>query len=498
MEFWNEIVHTAMLGTGKKTPDISSLPPKIAELARHIQQQPLDVEDQYLQIAALALNYRQCGVAAVPTQHATIEKAAPETLPCCNAQSMQVLNPILDSGSISLLQLWLNACIDRRQIVQPDVIPALLEMAVRHQTIRTAVATCCGNRSRWLSLYHPVWATVVGGSIATGEEAWQTGTLEQRVQALQQLRTTNPALALQWLQQTWPQEDAATKTEMLPVLQNNISKADLAFLEGLLTEKSKKVKEAAVELIRFIPESAIVQLYWQVLKKSIHLTTEKALLGLATKKKVNIQLPETIDEQVFTSGIEKLSKTAKGLSDDNFILYQLTGHVPPDWWESYFGENKEKILDIFGKDDQARKLIPALGLSAVRFKNIPWLQAIIAISKNEFYPEALKLLPDAEQETYALQVLNDSKEGTETVLHYLTRSPGNKEWSLELTKKVLQHMMKDPWRYTKDFFNQHIHLLPVSILPELNKYVPEVEYQRNYWNTTTTHLTNLLRLKQQI
>jgi hypothetical protein len=490
----NEIVHTAMLGTGKKGIDINSLAPEITEAATPIQQQSLDTEDQYLQIAALAFNYRQCGIAALPKQSMAIEKALPETLPYCSTQSTQLLNNILDTDSISLLQLWLDACINHQQIVQPDAIPNLLEKAVRHKTIRTAVATCCGNRGQWLSNYNNAWKF---GSTTTDEEIWQTGTLEQRVQVIQQVRMHHPSVALQWLQQTWPQEDAATKTELLPILENNIGKEDIPFLENLTNEKSKKVKEIATELLCLIPESQIVQLYWQVLRETIQLKKERALLGLSTKTKLVVQLPETIDEQVFKSGIEKLSKDAKKWSDEQYILQQIVSRVPPHYWEEYFAEDQETTLSLFLKDDNTKFLIEALGKAAIKFKNIQWLIAIIkADNYNYLYKAALPWLPVVEQEKYAMQLLSQDGNTPHAVIPSLLTFPT--EWSLPLTRKILPVMMNDPWTYNDNFFNQHIHLVPIAIVPELNTWKPNAEWHQQYWNNTIQTITKLLELKQQI
>nr|WP_315819303.1 DUF5691 domain-containing protein [Paraflavitalea speifideiaquila] len=74
----------------------------------------------------------------------------------------------------------------------------------------------------------------------THEEIWQTGTLEQRKSVLQEVRAVNALQAREWLQTTWAQEDANTKTELLGILSNNIGEADMAFLESLSTEKARR------------------------------------------------------------------------------------------------------------------------------------------------------------------------------------------------------------------------------------------------------------------
>ncbi len=61
MEFWDNIVHTALLGTDKRQLKKEDFSEDLAE-AYEIINQSGDKEEQYLNIAAVAFNYRKCGV----------------------------------------------------------------------------------------------------------------------------------------------------------------------------------------------------------------------------------------------------------------------------------------------------------------------------------------------------------------------------------------------------------------------------------------------------
>ena len=56
-------------------------------------------------------------------------------------------------------------------------------------------------------------------------------------------------MARTWLQQTWPKESATVKTELLTVLEPP-HETDMEWLESLLTEKSKQVKETVIRLLK--------------------------------------------------------------------------------------------------------------------------------------------------------------------------------------------------------------------------------------------------------
>ena len=66
MEFWDAIINTAMIGTDKKIIGTNELPTEILEAATLVtENDKIDKEEKFLQLAALAFNFRQCGVVAM-------------------------------------------------------------------------------------------------------------------------------------------------------------------------------------------------------------------------------------------------------------------------------------------------------------------------------------------------------------------------------------------------------------------------------------------------
>ena len=75
MQTWEQIIYTALVGTDKRPPGANELPEALSEAAALIQQSTTDKEEQFLQLASLAFNYRQCGTMPVKKDSVTIEKA---------------------------------------------------------------------------------------------------------------------------------------------------------------------------------------------------------------------------------------------------------------------------------------------------------------------------------------------------------------------------------------------------------------------------------------
>ncbi|MDF2191199.1 DUF5691 domain-containing protein [Paraflavitalea sp. CAU 1676] len=489
MEMWQEMLNAAMMGTDKRPPGVESLTPDLQEaVSLIVQQTDADREEQFLRIASLAFNYRQCGVS--PMKNAAQEGlvAGEEDKAYCTPQALQVLKDIIEEDNVALLQRWLQECVDREQLIHPELLPAMLSQGKQHKKLQTLLGHCCGKRGAWLGRFNPEW----NFSIEVADtEVWQTGSLEQRKAALQDMRNTDPALGREWLQKTWPQEDANTKTELLAMLVTNIGAEDAPFLEGLAGEKSKKVKEQAVSLLRRIPSSSVVQLYEQVLRQSISYKKEKVLPGLSSKHLLDIQLPSTIDEQVFKSGIEKLSDK-KGVSDEDFIVYQLAACVPPSIWEQLLGGSPEEVIAVLKKDVKGKYLIASIAQAIVQFNDRTWALAFVKhVDTN--YIELFPLLPANEQDAYAINALSHS---ADRAIILCAERPG--EWSIDLTRQIFRYAARHPYQYNRSFYSQHIERFPFAILFELDGLTPPEEHFKPMWSNISTYLHKLIGLKQQL
>ena len=489
MQFWDTIINTAMMGTDKKQVSTSDVPPALEEIVTIIQQNAAkDKEEKFLQLASVAFNYRQCGI--LPAGKEIIMPVAPqEERAYCNMTALQVLKDILIEESMPLLRCWLQHCYDKHQIVFAENVPVLLSLAAQQKKLQFLVASCCGKRGEWLAGFNPDWNF---SSTQTGEELWQTGTLEQRKEVLKQARKKDPDKARECVQQTWLQEDANTKLSLLEILYDNTGERDIAFLESLSSEKSKKVKETALELLKEIPGSTILKEYENVIAQGVNIKKEKALLGLSSKSVLNFQLPLSIPDSIFKSGIEKLS-SQKNVSDESHIFYQLIGFISPAFWEDHLGGSPSEVIDLFKRSDEGKRMIPAIGIAVGRFRNASWAKLFIE-EENSFYVDIVPLLEKKEREQYLLKFIGIENTRDNAVQQALQ---AENEWGTDLAKGIFKHAAKNPYQFNKGFFNQYIHLLPVQIVGELERCTPSEEHLRNSWSNLSEYIIKLISLKIQ-
>jgi hypothetical protein len=485
MEFWNHIINTSLLGTNKRALKKEEFG-VLAESLEPVYQNDADNEEQFLQTASVVYNYRQCGFLPLLKENLVFPKAGKEEKKYCSPGTLAILNDLIQVDSIPLLKLWFNECTQKGLIITPEYIPTVFDLAVKHEQLQDKVLLCTGKRGEWLMQFNDNWKFTTD---TLDQNLWQTGTLQQRKRVLEQVRKTGATTARQWLQAVWAQESAATRTELLSSLEINLGKEDEPLLEELLKEKSSKVKEETLRLLQLMPESKLVQEYLAIVRASIELKKEKGVFGIGGKTDLIFHLAE-INESIYKTGIEKLSNQ-KAFSDEEFIFYQLIQHVPPEFWEQHFQLSPPEMISLFQKSKWGVKFLPAFVSSVIKFRNVAWASAF-AVKEDSFYNDILEMLPAKEWEEYCLKFVKQYP--SEVISSVLKREESLR---LDLAKAILKHTAGNGYSYSKAFYNNMVHLLPIEIINELEKCTPAEVYQRDMWTKNSEHIIQLLTLKTQ-
>lgn len=345
----------------------------------------------------------------------------------------------------------------------------------------------CGRRGEWLAGFNKEWQW---GEAGSEKERWQTGSLPQRKSVLAQIRKTSPATAREMLQQTWPQEAAAAKAELLEEMHTNLSDEDLPWLQEVATEKSTKVKAVAEKLLGALPSSTLVQRYQAAVKQSIRLVSSKGIPAIGAKTSLEVKLSGEARD-IFKASAEE--EKDKKVSEEGFILKQLIGRVPPRFWEDHFSVDRKKVIALFAAEEKYSPYTAALAKAAIRFQDLDWLRDVLATDET-FHEAALEVLPQGEAEGYALRFMTDEKAAGQ-VLQQIDVFTG--EWSLAFAKAVTRFTAANPYQYHKGFYNNAAAALPVLLVAELEKCTPKEEHLRTMWSNLSEHITQLLTLKLQ-
>jgi len=214
-------------------------------------------------------------------------------------------------------------------------------------------------------------------------------------------------------------------------------------------------------------------------------------MGLTSKTVLEFKLPANVPEAVFESGIQKMS-SQKNISDDHFIIYQLISFIPPVFWEQHFQLKPAAIIDLFCKTKEGYEHTGAIGMAASRFPSPEWA-ALLIEDENRLFIDLIPQLPPDQKEKYLLK--NFEKAG-ETLIKLVGAT--TEEWTVPLAKTIFKYTSTKPDQFTKSFYRDQIHLIPVGVVPELTRCTPSESYPAVVWGNTCDYLRELLSLKEQI
>ncbi len=479
MESWQQLINTALLGTGRQALPELQASEALYDALLHIRQDTEnDREEVLLKSGALLMNFRQAGMMPLELPEATITACLPESKPYCHPDAVSSLTQVLTLGSIALTRLWMEHCANAGCIVPPRLLPILLEEAKGNRKLREPLMACYGNRGQWLAQLNPDWqALLTTDTIDIAADAWTTGTLSQRSEVLTKMRETNREEGLRMLIEIWKQENAATKAELMDCLRTGLSAADIAWLQEATTEKSLKVKEKAWKLLRRLPQSDIVQTYWQLIKTAI-----QAVDGQLITSDITLPLPA----EVYQSGIDKLPPSAMNMTDETYQLQQLVAHVPCSFFTAYLEQDLATCLQWLTAAGFEESLLTA----AIRFEEEAWIIAILE-NTHTFYPDVFHHAPPKVLEAYALRFVD--KEGSGVILRM---GAAKEEWGITFTQQVFRFIAMHPYSYNMNFFLELAHLLPVAILEsDERSYFGDILYNQQAWKNLRDKLFELIRSK---
>jgi hypothetical protein len=490
MKFWHDIVNKATLGSSKMPLTTADLPAAITEA--YALTDAGDAEEDFLRLSTLAYQYRQAGTQPLSLATIAASEAAAETNPYCDPRASLALKTILTEEHQPFLELWLTQCAAKTLCVHPELIPDLFEAVLRKPELHPLAIAVAGKRGEWLCSLNPRW--ILKAPPTDDVSVWETGKPEERRGLLQRLRETEPAAAITLLQNTWTTEGANDKVAFLEVLKTGASVQDLPWLQSL-TEKGVKVNTALHEVLKRIPGSNLSESYREVVKSAIQIKTGKALLGMISKKTIEVNEAAVVPETIFKTGIEKVSST-KGVSDLQNVLAQLIATIEPAFWNTHLQEDIPGAIALFKKERSTAFYLPAVAFAAAQFHDHAWITGLLDHAADDLpaatLVELIGALHGKDKDAYALKLIKGYEpQFINPMLDH------DREWSPELTKAILKFTAQDVYAYNKAFYRQAAPFIPASLFGKLDQFIPADDMKKSYWRTQSDELSRLLMLKQQ-
>jgi hypothetical protein len=480
----NEILKVALLGTDKYMPQPSL---SLQETGQKLALQNTDKEDYFLKLAITTLLYEEAGRNPLSVEN-TLPECPTETLPLISEKLHGNIRAALMAKDEALFQYFIYDVNKNSKVLTPELIPLILDKALEHKKSAFPLVKACGETGKWLCQLHESWRIFFENK--DEENTWETGNFESRKAFLKNVRDTDPQGAIELLEQTISTENAASRLELIELLNQNLSISDEPFLQSLLKDKSQKVKETATELLQKIQGSALNKSYLKYLLSVISIKEERHLL-IIKKNVLIIRNDVPPDEFFFKTGIDKVS-SHKEVPDPIYVIGQMLQYIDPALLAQHLAVTEPELIRLFLQHKDSKHLLRYLANSASFFRNKAWALALLH-AQELMDITLLNALPEQERLPFYEQFISGN---LNQLLTYLL----NDDYSLLpefLSERLLEHLSKNPYIISQPVYQRLALHLPVQILQKL-KYDAEdagENYQHRYFKAQIQEMMRIMDLK---
>jgi len=270
-----------------------------------------------------------------------------------------------------LLAHWLSEARARGFRVPAALLPELLGAARARSELRADTVALAGPRGLRLAEANPEWRYALRFGPARAEPGpphriWEEGLFSERVTYLTALRRADPAAARELLASTWPTERAEDRLLFLDVFQERLGAADEPFLESVLDDRSRNVRQTAAELLSALPGSALGARMAERARAAVRLR----------RGRIAVEPPAVCDAAMRRDGIPERSPT--GRAERAFWLGEIVAATPTAVWPALLGApGPDEVLRLPVAGGHADELRTAWARAAVRQGDAAWARALL-------------------------------------------------------------------------------------------------------------------------
>lgn len=486
-KIWQDYVAAAVLGTGRRTGDRSSLPPALERLVSAsdaAESGPPEGESEAAMLrAAAALSlYRRAG-RTPGNGHGLAEPYPPspeERRRRCSPASGQRLAIILDGQHAELLGEWVETAALLGLRAPEELLSLLLDRwnaqsALEDGGLLDALQAVLGERGRWLAAQNPDWDYVVYAEMAdraaqqaaqAGAEkplpeefsaTWQTAVRPIRRLMFARLRRGCPPAARVLLEASWAAESAQDRAAFLAYLQEGLSQEDELFLESALDDRSKEVRSTAAELLAHLPAARRTQRLKAALPACLAYSPGRWPLR---KARLEVSLLEELPPALKRDLAEPKPPWARGMGEKAWWLFQMIAGVPPETWRNLWNTGPETLFELAGRSEWKDLLLGGWSLAVRRFGDLEWAAAFLRLDASQAH--LVDVLPDGARDRLLIETLQ-SEPILGMGLVYANRRPWGPSLSQAVVHQLRQFAARQEYWQVRSMFKEIARWLDPSL-----------------------------------
>ncbi|NEQ48479.1 MAG: hypothetical protein F6K00_35105 [Leptolyngbya sp. SIOISBB] len=511
MDPWQTLVATALVGTGRQTPQ----PVGEGTLKALLDQLDWSEPEGALLGAAGAISLHQ-RIAQHPPQKnwPTVEPCSLEDVPVVKPAIARHLDTAMNTHPDVLPEL-LSLIAQAGQRIPERQLPKLLQMGQQTASLRPHVATVVGQRGQWLAAQQTDWSYArVGGAHEISldsphvQDIWANGRRSERVLLLQRWREADPKAAQEALEAVWSTEAAKDREAFISLLEVNLTMADEPFLEAALSDRAVSVCRVAANLLVRLPKSRLCQ------RMASRLQPLVQLQGQGDHLRIDVSLPQAYHNEWEKDGLspaiggsqrETVSQRKGGI----FSLYLelMLAAAPLDIW----GEPVVAVR-VLQEHPWETLLTAGWALATLRQQRPDWADAFLhtlesQISDANLIGQLLALLTPERQEHWLRGRLPSNSSEEEVIRWLLLVIRSSQHWNLAFSRLILAQLMtvaQDSSRntYGLPYEIQNLRLtLHPDLAPDVAIALQEIADKtvaRRYRENKLLGLKNCLSFRQKI
>ncbi|QQR99775.1 MAG: hypothetical protein IPK37_12340 [Austwickia sp.] len=238
-------------------------------------------------------------------------------------------------------------------------------------------------------------------------DAWDRGTLAERLAHLARVRRVDPPTGLALLDGPgWARETADAREQFVRTLTIGLSDADEPFLERLLDDRALSVRRAAADALARLPHSAYVSRAHAHVRA--HLTLRTRLLRQATLMATGVPATAATTRDLYPPG-----------GPDRTRLVHACSIVPPSHWVDLLGTPAADLARIPAEiDGGPLDLTDAWAAAAERWSDADLARVVLRGAPAQA-ARLLPVLPDPERAAWVGAALRQRPAAAATVLPLL-------------------------------------------------------------------------------
>jgi hypothetical protein len=397
---WAPMLPLAMVGTDRQAAGLPAWPGEVGQLVAQAASTADNPAAGVLRAAAVLATCSLAGAQGSPWSGRLPDPASSEALPTISAgPELALLTWTLQDGPLRLQQLVCLALATAHVRLPPMLLPLALDQGRRSLGLRPLLGPVLGERGLWLAAQRADWHYAAGVSAEAADETrWNEGSLEQRRDFLSRERSTDPRRARERLAQSLDELSAKERADLVGVLGARLSLEDEPLLESLRTDRSREVRQSALDLLLRLPSSA--HAVHAVARVETLLKQERGLL----RKRWQIDAPSAPGSDWKADNVDAARPKNDSLGDRAWWLYQLVRQVPPGWWTLHTGLDASELLRWASGTNWAEALVRGWYDAVFAAPEPAWCEAFLnawptAVLRHE-PAKVLALLPLAARERY--------------------------------------------------------------------------------------------------